>query len=82
MDLASFAPALQTGAAVATGASLLLAHTTTGLVVPDGTGTLVSSGQAVGIGLVGSQDHQHQDSEEGEQVLDLHHIGKGSHGAW
>jgi len=73
---ASFAPALQPGTAVTThsSSSLLSANPPACLVVPDGTGTSVPSGKAVGIGFLGAQDDHHQQSEEGEQELDLHHF--------
>lgn len=73
--LASLAPALQTGTAVATGSSFLLAHPTTGLVVPDGAGSSVSSRETVGIGFLGAQDEDGHHSQEEVQELDLHDVG-------
>jgi len=71
-DLASFAPALQTGAAVTTDSSFLLAHTTASLIVPDGTGTSISSGKTVGIRFLGAQDEDGHHSQEKVQELELH----------
>jgi len=73
MDSASFAPALQAGTAVATDMSLLLANTSAHLVVPDGAGTLVFAGKAIGISHIGGQDNNCHHSQEDEKEFDLHH---------
>jgi len=53
--------------------SLLLANTSAHLVVPDGAGTLVFAGKAIGISHIGGQDNNCHHSQEDEKEFDLHH---------
>jgi len=59
---------------MSSGSSFMPASISTLFHVPHETRAPISSGEAVGIAVIGPQNNQHQDSEEGKKDLDLHHF--------